>query len=131
MNSNTLSAITVVALIAALAIGLIVYFVTEFDVLIILWVTLTVFGMALGYIALMSQMMAQKKSGKSEPLTPFFNKLIVADVILLAGMLGVVYTVFEFDPIFLITAYLVFLALAIIAAVWLNIIRVKKKEGKK
>ncbi|MCL2317886.1 MAG: hypothetical protein FWC44_02360 [Methanomassiliicoccaceae archaeon] len=124
MNSNTLSAITVIALIVALAIGLIVYVVTDYGLIIILWVTLMIFGGAYGTLAMFSP----KESGKYGP-APFINNLIIGEIILMVGMIGLLYTISDVDPIILIAAFLVMLAGAIGSLVYFNYIYGKKRES--
>jgi len=124
MNNNTLSAITAVAFIVAIAIGLIVYLMTDYGLMIILWVTLLIFGLAFGVLSLWHP----KDPSKFGP-SPLINNMIIGYIIAMIGVIGLLYTTTDLDPVILIVILLISLAWVIIMGVLAKKLLTKNKEG--
>ena len=121
MNNRTLSAALLGAFIIALAVGLIIFAVTDYGVTVILWITLLIFGIAL--VAL--SFMYPKESGKFGP-SEFIYKLVAGVILAMIGLIGMLFTLTDMDPLILAAIFLIVLAVVIVAVALMN----GKKEGK-
>jgi len=120
MNNRTLSAAVLGAFIIALAVGLIIYAVTDYGLTIILWVTLLIFGIAFFAVSFISP----KEAGKFGPSESSY-RMVVGIITAMIGLIGLLYTTTDLDPIILIAIFLIVIAVVVIAVALMN----KNKEG--
>jgi len=120
MNNRTLSATVLGAFIIALAVGLITYAMTDYGLTIILWVTLLIFGIAVFAMSFMYP----KESGKFGPSESSY-RMVVGSIAALAGLIGLLYTITDIDPLILTAIFLIAFAVVIIAVALMN----RNKEG--
>lgn len=121
MNNRTLSAALLGAFIIALAVGLICFAVTDHGVTIILWITLLIFGGALVALSIV-----YPKDGTKFGPSESVYRMVAGTIAATAGLMGLLFTMTEMDPIILAALFLIVLAAVIIAAALKN----GKNEGK-
>jgi hypothetical protein len=120
MNNKTLSAVTLGAFIISLAIGVIVYAVTDYGLAIILWVTMLIFGIALFAISFMYS----GKPGKFGPSDSSY-RMVAGILIAVVGLLCIIATLTNVSWWILVAVFLIVLALTGIFVALTN----GKKEG--
>ena len=121
MNNKTLSAVTLGAFIIALAVGLIVYSVTDYDWTMIIWITLLIFGIALFALSFLSS----SEPGKFGPSDSSY-RMIMGILAATIGAVGLLNTLTNLSIWVLIAIFLIVLALVGISVALMN----GKKEGK-
>ncbi|MDR3074875.1 MAG: hypothetical protein LBU30_02405 [Candidatus Methanoplasma sp.] len=106
MKSRTLSAVTLGLFIISLAAGLIVFSVTDHGPMIILWVTILIFGTALFVMSFMY-------SGEIGKFGPSDSIYMMVPAILLAviGLLGILHMFTDLSIWILVAVFLIALAL--------------------
>jgi len=121
MDNRTLSAITLGSFLIALAIGIIVYVATSYGILIILWIALLIFGIAL----LALSFMYPTESGKFGPSESSF-RMVWGILLAVVGFVGLLYTMTDVNVWILLAIILIAVAVTgIIVAV-----KNGKKEGR-
>jgi len=120
MNNRTLSAVALGSFIIALAVGLIVYYATDYGLAVILWVTLLIFGIALFALSFLYS----KESGKFTPSESLY-RMVLGIIIAVLGLIGLLYTAANVNVIVLAAIFLIVLALVGITVALMN----GKKEG--
>ncbi|MDR1955159.1 MAG: hypothetical protein LBP82_04330 [Candidatus Methanoplasma sp.] len=120
MNNRTLSAVTVGAFIISLAIGLIVYAVTDLGFTIILWTAMLIFGIVLFAMSFMYP----GASGKFGPSGSSYA-MVMGILVAVIGLVGMLYTFTDLSVWILIAIFLIALAAVGISVALMN----GKKEG--
>jgi hypothetical protein len=120
MNNKTLSAVTAGSLVIALAVGLIVYVVTDKWIM-ILWTFLLIFGIALFALSFLYP----RESGKFGPSESSYM-MVMSILPAAVGAKGLLNTCTDISNWILIAIFLIALALAGMTVALMN----GKKEGK-
>jgi hypothetical protein len=110
----------VVSFLIALAIGIIVYALTDYGILIILWITLLIFGAAL----LVMSFMSSKESGKFGP-SDFSYRMVMGAFITAIGLIGLLSTFTSLSWWILLAIFIIVVAVVVLAVTLTN----GKKEG--
>ncbi len=105
LNNRTLSAITLGTFIIALAIGFLAYKALDDGILVILWTTALIFGLAL---CVMSSMFDDSTTGAGP--SERIYRLAVGAFVALIGIVGLAYTSANLDWIYVIALFLIGLA---------------------
>jgi len=121
MDNRTLSAITLGSFLIALAIGIIVYVATSYGILMILWITLLIFGIAL----LALSFMYPTESGKFGPSESSF-RMVWGILLAVMGFVGLLYTITNVNVWILVAIVLIAVAVVGILVALKN----GKKEGR-
>jgi len=119
MNNRTLSAVTAVSAIIALAVGLIVYVITD-ELMMILWTALLIFGIAL----LALSFLCSSESGKFGP-SESINRFVWGALMAVIGAMGILSTYADINIWILVAIFLIAMALVGTVALYVN----GKKEG--
>jgi hypothetical protein len=120
LNNRTLSAVSLGVFIIALAIGFLAYMALDKGVLVILWVTALIFGVAL---CLMSSLFSDKTTGAGP--SDRMYRLAVGAFVALVGLVGLIYTATTVDWIYVLVIFLIGIALIGITVALIN----NKKEA--
>jgi hypothetical protein len=120
MNNKMIPVVILGAFIISLAIGLVVYSVTDYGWMIILWTTLLVFGIALIALAFASS----REEGKYGP-SHFAYRLAVSIILTTIGVIGMLDTFTDVSIWILVAIFLVAIALTGITIALIN----GKQEG--
>jgi cell division protein FtsW (lipid II flippase) len=120
MNNKTLSAVTLGCFIIALAVGLIVYYATDYGLTMILWTVLLIFGISIFAISFAYS----GERGKFGPSESSY-RMVVGILAAAVGLIGMLYIVTDISLLILAAIFLIVLALVVIVVALMN----GKKEG--
>ncbi|MDR2698310.1 MAG: hypothetical protein LBB30_01360 [Candidatus Methanoplasma sp.] len=120
MNNKTLSAVTLGAFVISLAVGLIIYAATDCGLIVILWTTLLLFGIALFALSFMY-------SGESRGFGPSESvyRMTMGIIAAVVGLIGMLYTFTDVGILILAAIFIIVLALVGVFVALTN----GKKEG--
>jgi len=121
MNNRTLSAVVLGSFLISLAIGLIVYAATDLGILIVLWTTLLIFGIALFALSFMYS----AESGKFGPSEASY-RMVGGILTAVVGLIGMLYTFTDVSIWILIAIFIIALAAVGMIVALTN----GKKEGR-
>ncbi|MFA6804858.1 MAG: hypothetical protein WCQ23_03895 [Candidatus Methanomethylophilaceae archaeon] len=120
LNSRTLSAVKLGVFIIAFAIGILLYMAVKKDVLVIVWGTLLIFGIAL---CILSGLSSNATTGTG-PSDLMYN-LVIGAVLTLVGLAGLLYSMTSLELVYIAVIVLIGIAVIGIAAALIN----NKKEA--
>lgn len=120
LNSRTLSAVKLGVFIIAFAIGILLYMAVKKDVLVIVWGTLLIFGIAL---CILSGLSSNATTGTG-PSDLMYN-LVIGAVLTLVGLAGLLYSMTSLGLVYIAVIVLIGIAVIGIAAALIN----NKKEA--
>jgi peptidoglycan/LPS O-acetylase OafA/YrhL len=121
MNNRTLSAMTLGSFLISLGIGIILYVATDYGLMIILWTTLLIFGIAL----LALSFMYSAESGKFGPSESSY-RMVAGTLTAVVGFIGMLNTFADVSIWILAAIFIIALALVIMIVALIN----GKKEGR-
>lgn len=115
LNSRTLSAVKLGVFIIAFAIGILLYMAVKKDVLVIVWGTLLIFGIAL---CILSRLSSNATTGAG-PSDLMYN-LVIGAVLTLVGLAGLLYSMTSLGLVYIAVIVLIGIAVIGIAAALIN-----------
>ncbi len=120
MNNKTLSAIVLGSFIVSLAIGLIIFALTDLGLMIVVWTVALLFGIDLFVLSFIYP----GERGKFGPSESSY-RMVVGAITAAVGLIGMLYTFTDLSVWILIAIFLIILAVVIIGVALMN----GKKEG--
>ena len=120
MNAKTLSAVTLGSLLISIAVGLLVWTVTDESPIIVIWTALLIFGVILVLLSFMYSPVPTK-FGPSDAM----YKLVCGILAAMIGLIGMLYTFTDLEFWVLVAIFIIALAVTGIAVALVN----GKREG--